>query len=332
MKQVVIGLDHGNGFVKMRSETTSLKLPSAFGYLEDMSDSWKGKKLNLKKYKIGNVEFVWGKDISEIRDTIDTYGQQNRYTQDHYKVLTQIALAEIVSQSQISPTDEITIVTGVPSDEIGKIAEEQLIATLKGMHVVYIDGTEISLNVTNVIVLPQPFGSVMKLYLDVNGFVLDESYEEKRVGIIDIGSGTTDLDIINQLKREPAYKSIPIAMNDVYTHILEFIGKKTIEPSILSIQKYFDSGIYTISKRIGDIDFSDEKDKAISKVANRIVTEVSKKWKNFDQFDEVIVTGGGAVLFAPYLESLMGNITIIENYQMANVEGFYRFGRMETEE
>ncbi|MGR5984522.1 hypothetical protein ACUC2M_04475 [Bacillus cytotoxicus] len=58
---------------------------------------------------------------------------------------------------------------------------------------------KVSINVVDVIVLAQPVGTVMSRYLDEDGFVADDTYEDMTVGIIDIGTGTTDLDVISML-------------------------------------------------------------------------------------------------------------------------------------
>ncbi|MDH2887936.1 MULTISPECIES: hypothetical protein [Bacillus cereus group] len=150
-----------------------------------------GGKMKLKTYKVEGTEYVWGDDIIKVNNTLNTYAQQNRYKTNQYKTLSKIALAEMAAKTNVKSYDEILVITGVPSQEIGTKAVDEIKEVYQGAHDLEVNGKKVSINVVDVIVLAQPVGTVMSRYLDEDGFVADDTYEDMTVGIIDIGTGTT---------------------------------------------------------------------------------------------------------------------------------------------
>lgn len=332
---VVVGLDHGNGWVKVKTEGKEITLPSYFANKADLGDDFIKSKYKLNEYTSnddkGNT-YLWGEDISKLNSKylIPTYGMQDRYKQDRYNLLTQFALASVLEGSE----EDVLVVTGVPSSEKGTIKEEDLIDVIKGTHVVSINGEEKIIKVKQVTVLAQPIGSVLSLYLDEEGSVEDDSYEDSLIGVIDIGSGTTDIDQVEDLRREGATPSLPEGISDVYTDIVEYVRKENpnLTVSIQDIEFNFETGIYRESKRTASIDFTKEKEKAVKKLADKIIQHLAQTWKTWDKFDEIIITGGGAAPLKKALSDLLSDVNVIENSQTANAEGFFRYGQYQKGE
>ncbi|HHT7143482.1 TPA: plasmid segregation protein ParM [Bacillus cereus] len=332
MKKVLV-IDHGNGNIKGRSEVAAGVLPSLVAFKKDVGESITGKKAKLKTYEIEGIEYVWGKDITKIKDVFATYGFQNRYKEPLYKVLTSIALADLALKSKVQPTDEVIVITGVPSNEIGTEAANNLKEVFEGLHTVKIEGKTVKVNVEEVIILPQPIGTVMGQYLDTEGFVADERYEDIRVGVIDIGTGTTDLDSITGLRRENEFKSVEAGMKDVYQEIADYINSQNSNAKVeyYHVEPFFESGQYKLSER-HIIDFEEVKPKAVFQVSEKIKQGIKNAWKTFDRFDEIIITGGGAELFANAIEDLVGGVKVAEKPQQANAEGFFKYGMFKVSE
>lgn len=332
MKKVLV-IDHGNGNIKGRSEIAAGVLPSLVAFKKDIGESITGKKERLKTYEIEGIEYVWGKDITKVKDVFTTYGFQNRYKEPLYKVLTSIALADLALKSKVQPTDDVIVITGVPSNEIGAEAANELKNVFEGLHTVKVDGKIVKVNVEEVIILPQPIGTVMNQYLDADGFVADERYEDIRVGIIDIGTGTTDLDSISGLRRENEFKSVETGMKDVYQEIADYINSQNSNAKVeyYHVEPFFEEGQYKLSER-HVINFEEIKPKAIFQVAEKIKQGIKNAWKTFDRFDEIIITGGGAQLFAHAIEDLVGQIKISQHPQQANAEGFFKYGMFKVSE
>ncbi|MGD6869989.1 MULTISPECIES: plasmid segregation protein ParM domain-containing protein [Bacillus cereus group] len=333
MRKVLV-IDHGNGNIKMRSEISKGVLPSILAFKRDVGDSFLSKKaLKLNTYEVNGKEYVWGKDVTKVKDVFTTFGFQNRYTEPLFKDLTSIALADLAKKSNITATDEVVVITGVPSNEINKEAANQLKEAFEGLHVVKIDGKTVKVNIEEVVILPQPIGTVMGQYLDENGYVENEKYEEIRVGVIDIGTGTTDLDSINALRRENEFKSLETGMKHVYQLIADYINNKNSNAKVeyYHIEPFFEKGEYKISER-HIIDFKEVKEQAVFTVSERIKQGIKNAWGTFDRFDEIIVTGGGAELFAADIQNLVGSVKISTNPQQANADGFFKYGMFKVSE
>lgn len=325
MKKVLV-LDHGNGNVKIRSLMHQSVKPSLLAFKKDIGHDFSGKQLSLSTYEVDNIAYVWGEDVQGVKEVYPTYGFQNRYKDTMYRTLTKIAVADLAKRSFVQSHDEVILITGAPSGEIDTSAITDLEAAFTGPHEVIVNGRKQKVNVSQVIVLPQPIGTVMSRYLDEEGYVADERYEVIRVGVIDIGMGTTDLDSISCLRREE-YKSIEAGMKDVYQLIADYVNKENpnAKAEFYHIEPQFASGKYKISER-HSIDFSSIRDTAVFEVAEKIKKGIKNAWKTFDRFDEIILTGGGAELFAPYIGELVGELVIADQPQEANANGYLRYG------
>ncbi|MCP8969744.1 plasmid segregation protein ParM domain-containing protein [Ectobacillus ponti] len=331
MKKVLV-LDHGNGKMKLRSSLHKSTTPSLVAFKKDVGKSFTGDQLQVSEYETEMGQFVWGDDVSAVQAVYPTYGFQNRYKDTMYRTLTKIALATLAQKSYVQPHDEVVVVTGVPSNEVDTSAVTDLQAAFTGRHEVIVDGKPVHVNVVQTIVIPQPVGTVMSRYLDEDGFVAQDRYEDIRVGIIDIGTGTTDLDSINGLRREE-HKSIAAGMKDVYQIIADYVNSENPNAKVeyYHIEPYFAEGIYKISER-HSVNFEAVKMAAVFEVAEKIKTGIKNAWKTFDRFDEILLTGGGAKLFENAIRLLVEDVVVTADPQQDNAEGMYRYGAFVTME
>jgi plasmid segregation protein ParM len=328
----VIGLDHGNGWVKIRTATNEIVLPSFLGREDEIGDNVtaNASSLDVKKYEIPSVKgsaFVWGEDVTKLKHVVATYGVQNRYAQETYQALSKFALAEALPEGIVF--DDVLVVTGVPSIEVGSEKEKQLREVFEGAHHVRINGRDKIINVTRVVVISQPLGAVLSRYLDDEGFVANEKYESESVAVIDIGTGTTDLDHIKALRRISAdCHSIPVGMFDVYKRIAAWVNKQNPNANATpqEVEKQFKNDYYEVSKRIR-YDIREIKEVALKEVADEIITAISQHWKSFDIFDEVLINGGGANELGKKIQTLVQGSIILKNSQTANAEGFFKYGQ-----
>lgn len=327
----IIGLDHGNGWVKAKTASNELTLPSYYAKLETVNEGYGNNKIEVKEYE-SNIskgeKFVWGEEINRIDHVVPTYGAQDRYKQTPYRLLTEFALAEAASKEGDAISD-VMVVTGVPSIEKGTDSEKDLINVVRGDHLVNINDKGIILRVSDVKVLPQPVGVVMSEYLDADGFVEDESFETDSVAVIDIGTGTTDIDHVKSLKRQKGDSdSILLGMNDVYRRVADWINSQnpSARATASKVESQFANDSYVISKR-SVIEIDDIKEKALDEVAAELKTEIIGRWKTWERFDRILLTGGGATQLGQRLLSLIPDAEIVKSPQTANVEGFYRYGK-----
>lgn len=334
----VVAIDVGNGMVKMRGLDNKgnvyIKvLPCAWAYKRDVGEKISDKELNLDTFYIGNSEYVWGEDISELDDKVKTAsGHDGRYKSDPYKIMVQIAMAKIVHDLDIQPTEKIYLVTGVPSIETGTERENDIqlafLGEKGGLHEIDVNESEHLFRISHVEVMSQPIATVIGRYLDEDGYVYDEDYEEIKVAVIDIGGGTTDIDIVDRLQRQKGYTSVPRGFSDVYASIREVIQHKHPSHGVSDFELFECLGdrIYRPNKRAEPIDFSEALESGIEEVVVDVQTAILKHWKDQTGIDEILLIGGSAKEFEDKLSNVVTGLTIPENHDVSNVEGYYRWG------
>ncbi|MEF7565970.1 plasmid segregation protein ParM [Bacillus infantis] len=328
---IIVGLDHGNGWVKVKTATNQVVLPSYIARKDSIGEGITGKSLDIKEYESGNAKgevFIWGNDVVKSEKLLSTYGSQDRYKQKYYSLLNEFALTEVLSDLEMDVLENVWVITGVPSEEKGTSVEEDLEKSLMGAHLIKVNGEDKIIKVSKVVILPQPVGTVMSLYLDEKGYVANEAYETDSVGIIDLGTGTSDLDHINELRRnEDDSLSIPLGMFDVYKRIEKYIKKQNPNADVTpqKVEAQFSSDSYVISKRAA-VDITEVKEKALEEVAMDIKNAITQQWKTWDRFDSIIITGGGASTLGRKLKQLIDDAAPVKESQTANATGFYRYG------
>src|SRR5699024_12823810 len=80
------------------------------------------------------TKYIWGKDVSKAvdpNDLIDTYTHNNRYTTKRFKLLVLFILAELASDYSEDELQNVVVVTGLPSQEVGTDESETLKSFLK---------------------------------------------------------------------------------------------------------------------------------------------------------------------------------------------------------
>lgn len=333
----VIAIDLGNGFVKIRSTTSKgkvyrLTLPSAWAYKHEVGNMIGGSSLDLDTFYIDDVAYVWGHQVDKLKDIKVTYGHENRYLTDAFKIMAKIAMAKVVDDCEIKQDENILVVTGVPSGESNSDCEEQIkeafIGELEGFHEVEINDKEITFKIGRVEVTSQATAAVLDRYLDDEGYVGDEDYQYIKVGVVDIGAGTSDLDVIDKLSRLNINHSVKKGFRDVYDAIRIEINKKypTHEVSDYVLIDCLKERIYKPSRRSEEVDFSKAMDDAINELAIDIQQAIVAKWKDQTDMDEILLIGASAKELEPRLENIITGLTIPKNYDTANVDGYFKLG------
>lgn len=353
----VIGVDLGNGLVNVRSvypdgSPYTITFPSAFGYKKVIGEEFgqAGTQYNVKTFTIDGVDYIWGEDIAKTPEIIHTASLlEDRYETKNYKNLIKIILGYVAKDIEIQPTEQILISTGVPSNQ----TKESTVNAIRkaflgdaqdylGLHKVAVNGEEFTINVAMVTVTPQPLATVLAVYLDENGLVKNRELKKKKIAVIDIGGGTTDLDTLFEFRRQNDYRSIGVGFRDVYKAIQAKINEENggkemnvndyiildiIEKAEREAKEKGTEPVYTYqgSEKQPVVDFTKVYQDALHELGMKINQAISNQWKDFDTFDKVFLVGGSALRVAPYIEILQ-EPDFPKNPGLSNVEGYYNFG------
>ncbi|MBP1153313.1 MULTISPECIES: hypothetical protein [unclassified Paenibacillus] len=332
-KLTVMGIDHGNGYFKGYSnDVKGLVLPSGFLTKDSVKreDSTGVGDIKYSEFESSLYEgerYMWGHAVNLAKGKfLSTYTSEDRYAQKYYKLLSQFGLASLIQEEE--GAFDVFLVTGCPSREKGTKREEELARIFKGRHSVLMNDRLKVINVKECKILPQPLGSILDLYIDDEGHIDRQEIGTSYIGIVDIGSGTTDCDGIDSLRAIPEDRhTIPVGLHEIYQRLADFINSENPDayatPKSVEIQ--FDCDDYQVSKRL-TIPIKEVKETIVRETAEYIINELQIRWRNRSKFDMVILTGGGVKVMEPWFKTFIKDITVIEDYQIANARGFLKFG------
>jgi plasmid segregation protein ParM len=332
-KFIVMGIDHGNGYFKGYSDDTKgLVFPSGFliknSLVKEDAVGLGGEQIDEFESSLYEGErFVWGQTIDKTKGKyLSTFTTEDRYSQKHFRLLSQFGLASLIKEPDGS--FDVFLVTGCPPQEKGTKRESELIQTFMGSHTVQMNNDSKIIHVKECKILPQPLGSILDLYIDEDGNIVREELGTSYIGIVDIGSGTTDFDGIDSLQAVAEDRlTIPVGLHEIYQRLADYINAQNPDayatPKTVELQ--FDADEYHASKRLA-IPIKEAKDQIVRETAEYIINELQVRWRNRSKFDMVILTGGGAALMKSWFKEFIKDIHIIEDSQVSNARGFYKLG------
>lgn len=336
---LALAFDVGNGFVKAKNSERTIVAPSSIARKESVGFSsimqMYDTETDYHEYSSNlddGVTYIWGAGINDAVDPdslIDTYTHHNRYSQKRFKLLCSFILGELASDYSEQELSNVTLVTGLPSQEIGSVEAEEYKRFLEQTHVVTRNGKQIVINVTDVRIVEQPLGTLLNEYMNENGQI-NRELMTSTMTVIDFGAGTTIMDTFKNLKRlddksETFYEGI----NDIHKRIARQIEKKygVKGIDIPHIEKGFrdDSFVATLSDRMR-YPFEDIAQEVIADFVEKRASDIDSTLTNRNSIDKFVLTGGGVNVVGESYQQIFDEETlkVVENSQESNLNGFYK--------
>jgi plasmid segregation protein ParM len=329
-------VDVGFGRVKAMSEHKAIEFPSVVGnfrpirFSSGMEDKDLVNHLCLdyagQKYFAGNIAY----QQSQARVTMSA----DRFTSKEGLALMFGALVVLSHQNDC----DVNLVTGLPVNEYaaGKVNYREHLLGRHSIKLISPDGTSGTtyiFDLNDVKVLPQPVGTIFDAVLDDKGELKDKTLAGGRIAVLDIGRNTVDLAMTDKLsfidRQSVSYDDI--GLDDAYRELsLELkkslgvnIPPESIEPYIVGNEIEYKGKRRSIEA---------EKRIVFQGQAEKIVSRALNVWKDIWQINQIIVTGGGAVMLGSYIANALNAPDQVQVYQggdasFSNVRGFYKFGR-----
>lgn len=335
----VFGIDHGNGFFKLFTidgrGKKNATFPSVLANIKDFVDAESGKvDSKIQTYESSlypGEEYTFGDHAPNGSSQMSTNASKDRYSKKHYQLLSQFALAKFADDG-----DTILVVTGTPSSErLVHGVEEEIKKAYEGKHEVKVDGKTKKFTV-KCLVKGQPVGTFMSVFLTNEGMKTGKLKNDDYVGIIDIGSGTTDLaGFQGTTSKQEDTHSIQKGVNDIYngiaTHIQTEIGGAKVNNTRIGtfVKKAIETGNWEFTRGRDAINIEKTFQEQLKPVGDSIISQIGSYWKNQENFTHIFITGGGAKLLSEYLKQNWDEkVEVLEDSFYANAIGFYRFGVM----
>lgn len=220
----------------------------------------------------------------------------------------------------VSPQD-IRIVTGLPQAFYADGADKMRKA-IQGEHTFHYQGKNFQINITDVEIVPQAMGG----YFSAASSFLNDDEVSQRVGIIDIGTYTTDFCLAEELEYhawESGGQSIGVSnlistLGDIIER--EFGSRYSQE----SLQKAFKSR--AILSRASMVPIDRQINEAVATIGNKLIQSLPKEWQTDAM--HLVLAGGGAekYFFGEFMRSKFPHIQIMDNPSTAIVLGYAIYG------
>ena len=321
---MILSVDIGYGYTKgVGPDGLRFSFPSVIGTAEDIrfaTDLIRGGQERPVKY--GDWRFFYGEQAvlqSRIQSTIF---DRSRVHDNTYKMLFVAALVELAKL--VPGTESIKVVTGLPVEFFGDRPE--VVKTFEGVYRINADGT-IKFTVESVVVAPQPFGSLFQELLNEHGKIISDSMENGRVGIIDVGTYTTDFVVSDALRYVQRLSgSIRIGWSKVISQVQQALGDQhMLELTLHEVDRVVQAKEVRVRGELVSLESLIAP--AITDVQTAIIARARDLWGQGTNLDTVLVTGGGGPYLYDTIHDVYPHARLLNNAFWANAEGLYRFGQ-----
>lgn len=330
----VVGIDIGFGFTKVTNGKDSLIYKSVLGeaaeiqYQEQiLEDAEKEEHLHIE---VGDDAYFVG-ELAERQSNVRSFTlDQSQFISGFAQVLALAGLGRVVERHV-----PVRVVTGLPMSFYRR-SRDELTKLIKAKHTVHIvnergERHEHVINVVDVKVIPQPFGSMFNLMLNDKGEIEDRKLLHEKIGIIDVGFRTADYTICDRRKySERGSRTTDSGIARAFTTI----GTKLQEKSGVNVELY---RLYeaversTIKIRGKTYDLKRLTEQVFSKLASDVSTEVNQLWADDWDIDTMVITGGGGAVLSPYLKPLLNGTVMSldpgQDSRLHNVRGYWKYGK-----
>jgi plasmid segregation protein ParM len=327
---MIVGVDIGYGYTKAVGETTQVVFPSVVGKAERIRYQ---SDLHQQLGSIGEPgialiteegdRFVG--ELALLQSRVQwTLLDRSRVEDPSARLLFLAALSELVSEGR--GTHHFRIVTGLPVKWYTDRAK--IIEQWQGKHIAQrVNGQKLvqRFSVDDVLVVPQPFGSLFDTILGAEGQIVDEALARGRLGVIDVGTYTTDYVLVDGLRYvERGSGSISTGMSKGYQllarSLLDTFG---LDLRMHDVDKAVRESKVTIFGEDRRIDWL--ADPVFDALAQEILAHAATLWGDGRDLKAILVTGGGAIALGERICARYAHARVLDDAPMANVRGFFKY-------
>jgi len=322
-----VGLDIGYGVVKVVTDEVSFGFPSVLGHareikfqqeaiqqkypgdqIADDEGDWFVGDLALAQLPPGELLRLRGRTANE-----KTMGNTFRLR------LAKVAIGKLVQGVWGRDVVHLRLSTGLPVDYMRDAAELKEI--LMGQHIIQTDSCDVIANVTEVIVMPQPYGCGYSEMLTPSGDI-NVHHTYMRTGIVDVGTYTVDIALDDDGEFVDAESgSVEGGVYTAQERISTLLERNYREKmSYKIIEQVLRTGIFTASGR--PVDYREEVEDALSPLRSATLNLISEKWQRGTTVDVIYLSGGGAELVYEQVVDAYPQTKLVAHAQMANARGY----------
>lgn len=322
-----IGIDLGYGYCKAAADNNQEYIfPSVIG-TPDISRF--GLNANgTRQLVVDGTTHLIGQDAVEQSRLVQRREDRRWTESSEYDILFRAALDLVINGN--GGTYQILLVTGLPLAFYDD--KEDLQRRLTGNHTIQRRGDPPRhANIRECRVVPQPFGSLFSLAFYPDGTIADSRLLQDRIGLIDIGSKTTNFLATTHAKElTRASGSIDSGGWDLIRALRAHLDHNFKDAELRDhdiAQIIVDRSIRYYGRTV---DLSDTIDEIIAPFSEQVFAQASQLWNQGAAMDTILVTGGGAHLVGTSLRRHFqrhADVRVVPDAQMANVRGYFRYAK-----
>lgn len=331
--------DIGNGFVKYTSEDQKGSYVSVVSEVSDMLEDFEGFqggntqiiRFEGKVIAFGDSAYYSGSNPMIIRDT-------SRFTTNYYKQLFASALATSLPSCLDPDGITVDVVLSLPP---GRYFErEHLKELIAGSYSVDVIGADkkwhsgiYNVPVSSIRVIPEGVGSIC-----LN--VLNELGEERAgttmhqhvVGVVDIGTLTTDLIQLDGLKivRDGCWTEEQALYSGIYKRLKQIALNQGLNIPDYRLAKVVEDGYYMLKGQKFNIESMVTR--WSTDLALTVDGIIRQHWHGGNDVEMILLTGGGAEYVYAELQRIYPHVRLSSDNRndlvTGNSEGGYRYGLM----
>jgi plasmid segregation protein ParM len=321
---MILSVDIGYGYTKgVGHDGLRFSFPSVIGTAEDIrfaTDLIHGEEEQAVKF--GDWRFYYGKQAMLQSRVQSAIFDRSRVYDNTYRMLFIAALVELARL--VPDANRFRIVTGLPVGFFGD--RHQVVEALKGIYQVTVERV-MEFTVESVVVTPQPFGSLFRELLNDQGKITNSEVEKGRVGIIDVGTYTTDFVAADELRYVPRLSgSIRIGWSKVIHQVQQALGDlHRLELTPHEVDQALQAG--EVRMRGESLSLEPFTRTAIAEIETAIIARARDLWGAGARLDTILVSGGGGPHLFDMIHAVYPHARLLDDAFWANAEGFYRFGQ-----
>jgi plasmid segregation protein ParM len=328
---ITVGLDIGYGVVKAVTDSQEVVFPSVMGHAREIKfqkqelaerhpgdqltdedgSSWFIGELALAQLPPGELLRLRGRTANE-----KTMGNAFRLR------LAKAAIGKLAQGVYGRDVIHLRICSGLPVDHMRDAGE--LKQALLGQHLICTDAAEVIANVTDVMVMPQPYGSAYAMMITATGEI-NVHHTYMRTGVVDVGTYTVDIildDDGDYIDAESG--SIESGVYTAQERIAEMLERDYREKMPQKIvEQVLRTGVFTASGK--PVDYRQEVEDALAPLRSATLNLLSEKWQRGTTVDVIYLSGGGAELVYEQVADAYPQTKLVPEAQLANARGYLHY-------
>jgi plasmid segregation protein ParM len=329
---VTVGLDIGYGVVKAITDSQVITFPSVMGHareikfqqeeitarypgdqITDEEGEWFVGELALSQLPPGELLRLRGRTANE-----NTMGNAFRLR------LAKVAIGKLLNGLWNRDVVHLRLASGLPVDHMRDSAG--LKATLLGQHLIKTDTAEIVANVSEVMVMPQPYGAIYANTLTEMGEINDH-HTYMRTGVVDVGTYTVDLALDDNGEFVDAESgSVESGVYTAQERIAAALERDYRQKMPYKIvEQVLRTGIFRANGE--PVDYHTEVEEALATLRSATLNLMSEKWQRGTNVDVIYLSGGGAELVADVVREAYPQTQLVRDAQIANARGYLYYAR-----